>query len=103
TLHDMGYGTGEHASLGVEVRSSEQEYVMEVLQRCNDYLSSDRVLPPRYVDLSEVWMYADASEMAKQCFAESALHFVLAVFVLRQHSRKQALSSLLKDWPIFDT
>ncbi|KAF4647612.1 hypothetical protein FOZ61_003934, partial [Perkinsus olseni] len=64
TLHDMGYGTGEHASLGVELRSSEQEYVMEVLQRCNDYLSSDRVLPPRYVDLSEVWMYADASEMA---------------------------------------
>lgn len=35
-----------------------------MLERCTGYLSSDRVLPPRFVDLSEVWVYADASELA---------------------------------------
>ncbi|EER12830.1 gag/pol/env polyprotein, putative [Perkinsus marinus ATCC 50983] len=71
-LHDQGFGIRKGGVIIKDLLVGEAEVharscidsILNTIEGCNNYLRSNRYLPPRYIDMSDIVCFCDASDLA---------------------------------------
>ncbi|KAF4648824.1 hypothetical protein FOL47_002734, partial [Perkinsus chesapeaki] len=64
-LHEQGFGIRKKGIIYKDIIDDEKATVVrEKVQACNDFINSNRLLPARFVDMSDIVVFTDASSYA---------------------------------------